>query len=300
MKQQGALFFQEPPYMCMPKTALIILSAVLFSGCLQMLAVRSVGGIMDYGFEAFNEEGDLQLAREALASNLKLLEALIKADPENKKVLLLASQGYSAYALAFVEDDSIERARSLYMRARDYGMRILHQNSQVHQAGAELDAFRKALTTLSKDDVPAVFWAAFGWGSYINVSRTAPSALADLPVVNAMMDFVLEKDPQYYYGGAHLFRASILASTPAVLGGKPELARQHFEQALSINGGKFLMSYVYYAKTYAVQTQDEELFASLLKKVEDASLDVLPEARLSNAVAKRKAALLLQKMVELF
>jgi len=284
----------------MHKTLLIILSAVLLSGCLQALAVRSVGGIMDYGFEAFNEEGDLQLAREALASNLKLLEALIKAEPENRRLLLLASQGYSAYTLAFVEDDSIERARGLYWRARDYGMRILNQNSQVREAGIELGSFRKALTTLSKDDIPAVFWAAFGWGSYINVSRSEPSALADLPAVNAMMDFVLEKDPEYYYGGAHLFRGSILASTPAVLGGKPELARQHFEQALSINEGKFLMSYVYYAKTYAVQVQDPEFFASLLKKVEDASLDVLPEARLSNAVAKRKASLLRQKMVELF
>jgi hypothetical protein len=49
-----------------------------------------------------------------------------------------------------------------------------------------------------------------------------------------------------------------------------------------------------------VQQQDQELFESLLKKVDEASLDVLPEARLSNAVAKRKALLLRQKVNDLF
>jgi hypothetical protein len=60
------------------------------------------------------------------------------------------------------------------------------------------------------------------------------------------------------------------------------------------------MTYVYYAKTYAVQQQDQELFESLLKKVDEASLDVLPEARLANAAAKKKARLLLARVNDLF
>lgn len=285
----------------MKQTISIIAILLFFQGCIQTIAIRSMGGIMDYGFEAFNEEPDLQLAQEALGSNLKLLEALIKADPGNEKILLLASQGYSAYALAFAEDDSVERARVFYLRGRDYAVRVLSENPTLKKGlDGDLGSFRAALKTLSKDDVPAVFWAAFGWGSYINITRTEVGALADLPMVNAMMEFVLQHDSGYYYGGAHLFLGAIDGSYPPMLGGSPTRAKEHFEKAISLNGGKFLMTYVYYARTYAIQTLDQELFESLLKKVEDTSIDVLPEARLANAVAKRKAILLREKMVEIF
>jgi hypothetical protein len=285
----------------MNKILVLLGSLILFQGCVTTLAIRTMGGIMDYGFEVFNEEGDLELAHEALGSNLKLLEALIKGDPENKKLLLLASQGYSAYALAFAEDDSVERARDFYLRGRDFGMRILAQKSALREAvGKDLETFRAALQTLSKEDVPAVFWTAFGWGSYINITRTDVEAFADLPKVTAMMEFVLQHDPTFYYGGAYLFFGSIEGSVPKTLGGKPEKSKEDFERALAISGGKFLLTSVYYAKVYAVQQQDQQLFESLLKKVEHASLDELPEARFANAVAKRKARLLLARVNDLF
>ena len=285
----------------MNKTLMIVLSAVLLSGCVQTLAIRTMGGIMNYGLEAFNEEGDLRLAEESLGSNLKLVEALIKGDPENKKLLLMASQGYNAYALAFAEDDSVERARLFYLRGRDYGKRILIQNPAMKEAfDKDFDAFRGALGTFSAEDVPAVFWTAFGWGSYINITRADVGAVADLPKVIAMMDFVRQNNPSYYFGGSYLFLGSIEGSTPMALGGKPEKSKEYFERALGVNGGKFLMTYVYYAKTYAVQQQDEALFESLLKNVDDASLDILPEARLPNAVAKKKAKLLHERLNELF
>jgi hypothetical protein len=260
-----------------------------------------MAGIMDYGFEAFNEESDTQLAKEGLGSNLKLIEALIKGDPENEKLLIYASQGYNAYALSFVEDDSVERARPLYLRGRDYALRILMQKSGFKSGmNGDLESFQKAVSSLTKEDVPAVFWTAFGWGSYINMSRTDPGALAELPRAEALMDFVRRTDSSYYYGGAHLFLGTIEGTMPAVLGGRPEKAKQYFETSLSIGGGKFLMTYVYYAKTYAVQVQDQQLFESLLAKVIDAPADILPSAKFPNAVAKQKARRLLAKANELF
>ncbi len=284
----------------MKKLALLV-SALLLQGCIQTMAIRTMGGIMDYGLEAFNEEGDLRLAEGALASNLKLVEALIKGDPQNTKLLLMASQGFSAYALAFAEDDSIERAGVFYLRARDYAMRVLTQNRKISKAlDKDLAAFQGALATLTKDDVPAVFWTAFGWGSYINITRSDVGVVADLPKVIAMMEFVRQTEPTFYHGGPYLILGSIEGSMPQVLGGKPEKAKEYFERAIAVNGGKFLLTYVYYAKTYAVQTQNQELFESLLKKVDDASPDILPEARLSNAIAKKKARLLRDHVNDLF
>ncbi len=285
----------------MKKLLVILCLALLLPGCVQTLAIRTVGGIMDYGLEAFNEEGDLQLAQEALGANLKLIEALLKGDPDNEKLLLLATQGYSAYALAFAEDVDPVRAHAFYARARDYGLRILNQKPEFRSAlGSNLDAFRASLAVFSQDEVPQVFWTAFAWGAYVNTGRADIAAVADLPRVNALMDFVLRHDSTYYYGGAHLYFGTIEGSTPTMLGGKPAKAREHFETCLRINEGKFLMTHVYYASTYAVQVQDRELFESLLKTVLDAPADILPEVRLPNAVAKWKAERWLSQIDELF
>ena len=87
---------------------------------------------------------------------------------------------------------------------------------------------------------------------------------------------------------------------PPALGGKPEKAKDYFERCLAINKGKFLMTQVFYAKSYAVQVQDQELYESLLKKVIEAPSDILPSATFPNAVAKQKARRLLAKSNELF
>lgn len=284
------------------RTFILIIFSVLTTGCsVQQIVVKSMGGIMDNAFEVLNEEQDLNLAEKSIASNLKLLEAMVKTDPENKRLLLLTSMGYSSYTLGFVEDENPETARLFYKRAKDYGIRILNSNKNFANAkNGNLENFTTSLLSFSKDDLPAVFWTAVSWGSYVSLSLTDPDALADLPKVEAMMKYITEKDPNYFYGGAYFFLGTLYGSRPKILGGNSEESKKNFEKCLSINNGKFLMTYVYYARTYAVQMQDQELFNELLDKVDEASIDILPEARLSNAIAKKKATHLRNLINELF
>ncbi len=60
------------------------------------------------------------------------------------------------------------------------------------------------------------------------------------------------------------------------------------------------MTYVYYARSVAVQTQDVALFDSLLTRVLQAPPDTLAGARLANQVARKKAEMLLGRKEELF
>jgi hypothetical protein len=115
-----------------------------------------------------------------------------------------------------------------------------------------------------------------------------------------MMEFVARTDSSYYYGGADLFLGTLFGSRPKILGGNLAKARFHFERALRTNRGEFLMTYVYFARSVAVQSLDETLFDELLAKVEAASPDLLPKARLANMVAKKKAQLLLARKPDLF
>ena len=282
-------------------TLALFVPVFLFAGCIQTLAVSTVGNIAYDGFSAITEEGDLQFAEKALPGNIKLLEVMLKSDPENKHLLTLISQGYSSYALAYLEDSLQDRARDFYMRGRDYGLRMLRQDAEVARAlDGTIDDLKAVLAKRDKDLVPAAFWTAFGWGSYIYLSLDNMDAIGDLPRAEALMEFVAKHDSTYYYGGAHVFLGTLFGARPRMLGGNPERSKAHFETALRLNGGKFLMTYVYYARSYAVQTQDEALFSELLAKVDSASLDILPAFRLANAIAKQKARLLMSRRSDLF
>jgi len=265
------------------------------------MAIRSTGSILDYSFEALLEEEDLQLGEQAAAGNLKILEGLIKGDPHNPHLLILASRGFFSYALAFVEDIDSDRAGNLYRRAVKYGDRALEERYSLSLLSIQsLDRFKSIIDKFDTDDLEAMFWTATSWSSWINLNLNNPAALADLPKVEVLMLKILELDETFYYGGANLFFGVYYGSRPPPLGGDPGKARNYFERCIKISGGNFLMHYVYYARYYAVQTQNQDLFSELLEKVVNASLDILPEQRLVNAVAKKKAAKLLSEKENLF
>lgn len=266
------------------------------------VAVNATTNIVDYGLGAIFEESDLTFAEQAIPGNLTLLEALYRAkDKDDDHLAFLLTEGYTGYTLGFVEDTDPERAKVLYARARDYGLRSLKKNKAFAEAFDQGPAaFAKALDGFSKSDVPMIFWTANAWGNLINVSISDPAVLGDLPKVNAMMAFVLKNDETYFYGSAHLYFAAILATTPKNLGGKPDSARYHFEQCFRIADNKFVLPHLYMAKSYCVQMQDRALFEQLITTIDTTSIEALPEQRLVNAIAKRKAKKLSEKIDELF
>jgi hypothetical protein len=288
------------------------------SGCgpfLKRTTVATATEIFQDGQTVFFREGDLQLAQQALASNLKLLEVFIQTSPDNEDLLLQASQGFGAYAFAFVEDKIAEyyndpqrarvqreRARRLYLRGRDYGLRALalrHKPLAAAQT-ADLSTFRERLHPLRKEDVPALFWAAYGWGGAINWSRNDPVMIADVPQVVAMMRRVLELNEAYFFAGPHLFFGVYYTARSPALGGDPARAKYHLDRALHLTRGKSLLVHLFIADPYAIQIQDRSLFEKELRLILNAQDDLAPDQRLMNQVAKVRAQLLLERMNELF
>jgi hypothetical protein len=147
------------------------------------------------------------------------------------------------------------------------------------------------------DDEPrfALFWTGFSWGGLANFSKDSPDSIVEIPRIEALMKRVKELDDNYYYGGPHLFLGALYASRSKMLGGQPEEAQKEFESAIAESHGKFLMAKVLYAQYYGVQTQNRGLFESSLKEVVAADAAALPEQRLANELAKRRADMLLRK-----
>ena len=291
------------------------------SGCsLKKMSIRQMTGMLPEGTVAFEEETDYAFARESLGGQLKFLETLHRNDPTNARLRVMLAQGYASYAFLFLEEDAqaLEldnpdaaevanaRAREFYRRAKEYTLGELHRRKGFEEAIAQgvgddgLAALREHLKAYDVDDVPLLFWTAYAWGSYVNLARDDVESLADAPRADAIMGRVLELDPGFYNSGPHLYFALLNSAKPAALGGKPDEALKHFEAAAKLNGGKFLLTDTFWARAYAVQVQDRDLYQKKLQGVLDAPDDLYPRQALANALAKRKAARYLKNIDEYF
>jgi hypothetical protein len=118
--------------------------------------------------------------------------------------------------------------------------------------------------------------------------------------VEALLERVLQLDPGYYYGGAHLFKAILLSARPEQFGGNLKKAEEHFQKARAYGEGKFFLADVYYAQYYARQTLNRDLFVSTLQRVLATPAGIDPDLTLANTLAQRKAKKLMSQVDEFF
>jgi hypothetical protein len=266
----------------------------------QMVARASLP-LLESGSIAMNRETDLELARDAIPANLKLIEGLIQELPDNAALRLQAAQGFYGYAYGFVEDEDGARAARLYERGLRHALQALVlAGFQGDLNALSPDALKQRLHGLGRDAVPALFWTASCWAKWIDMNRNDPARLAELGKAAALMQRVLELDDTYYYGGAHLFFGVYYGSRSPTLGGDFQRAAAEFDKARAINHGKLLLVDLLQAQYLARQALDRRQFHQLLAAVVQARPDLYPEMALANAIAQRKARALLAKEEEWF
>ncbi|MFH1568272.1 MAG: TRAP transporter TatT component family protein [Gemmatimonadota bacterium] len=263
-----------------------------FAGC-SSLRLAAAGPLIRDVTTASSKHPDVDLVTAAAPAFLLLLEGLLEGSPDNPGLLVAAAQSYTMYG-ALVELEDPERARLLYARGRDFGQRALARRKGVGPLlQAPYSRFAHITDRLEDEDLPAVFWAASSWGAWIASSPGSMAALAQLPRVVLLMEWVLARDESYYYASPHVFLGVYHAAVPPALGGDPESSRQHFERARELSEGKSLMVNVQMARFYARQIFDRDLYEVLLRQVLAAPADAVPELVLQNRVAQQMARQLL-------
>lgn len=274
-----------------PIILIILLPAWFLTGCVR-LALWSSPSLIPNLTQAVFEECDPDLARQSLPADLKLMEGLLKSDPENNQLLTALCMGFTGYAMLFVEEENPERASQFYLRARDYGLKALGLlNKKI---------ILSRLMTVQEKDIEALFWTTMSWNAWINLNLDKPAALAQLTIAQAFLERVLDMKPDFFHGAAYVLMGSILAARPALLGGDEARARECFEKAIDLSHGTFFLAHFYFARYYAVRVQDRGLFFKLIKDVENTSPDELKEACLINAVMQQKTKRLKEMVDELF
>ena len=92
--------------MRLPNLLLLTSLCLTVSNCsLRSMAVQQMGELIVTGIPAFEKDDDIELVKQALPANIKLLEVMLESDPENIKIQTLLSQMYASYTFAFVESE---------------------------------------------------------------------------------------------------------------------------------------------------------------------------------------------------
>lgn len=266
----------------------------------QMVARTSVS-IMDGNVDAMNRESDMVLAEAAIPANLKLIEGLIAEDPKNPELLALAAQGFYGYAFGFVELSDPQRAAALYARGYAYGVRGLRTfGLDIDLAIASPDAIDAAVAGMRAAAVPALFWTASCQAKQIDLGRSDPGRIAQLASTERLMARVRELQPDYYFGGVHLFYGVYYGGRAPMLGGDFARAEQNFIRANAVTGGKLLMIDVLQAEYLERQRLDQQRFHELLQRVVTDPVGSFPEMALANQIARERARHLLAHEADWF
>ncbi len=294
-------------------TIVAVFSLVLTGCSIRKIAIKNLGDALAESGTTYASDNDPELIRGALPFSLKLIESILAESPQHRGLLLAASSGFTQYAYAFVRQDADEmeevdfarasemrlRARNLFLRARDYGLRGLETSYPNFPAALNKDPIA-AVKTVGRNNVPLLFWTAASWGMAITLSKDEPDLIIDQPLVEALIDRALELDEDFNEGALHSFLIVYEPVRRGVEGDPLERSRRHFERAMELSAGFQAGPLVSMAENVCIAEQNHEEFKSLLEKALAIDVDRKPEYRLENLVYQRRARWLLSRIDELF
>jgi len=283
-------------------------------GCsVKRMAINKLGNALAGGGSTFTSDEDPELVRDALPFSLKLIESLLAESPRHRGLLFAAASGFTPYAYAFVQEEADEiedhdleraralriRARRLYLRARDYGIRGLEVAHPSFGGELRRDA-KAAVRVTAKNDVPLLYWTAASWGAAISLSKDNPDLVADQGIVEALIDRALVLDEKFDSGAIHSFLITYETSRNGAQGDFAARSRKHFDRAMELSESHQAGPLVSLAENVSLQKQNRAEFETLLKRALAIDVNAKPEYRLANLIMQRRARWLLQRTDELF
>ena len=215
------------------------------------------------------------------------------------------------------------RATKMYTRCMNYGLELLDRRWTRAMSG-KLDELRTVARAAGAGDREGLLWLALGLTSMINMNVDDVAMVSYLPYAQFLLErlVVMDGDAAVILGGddpaaraalgrklgdvrgapkdpvrralPHLALGMMLTSRGTEVGGNPERGRRHFQRAIELTGGKFLLARVMLARGYARVTQNRALFRDTLSEVLRTDPAVWPDQRLANEIAHRRAHRYLQ------
>ncbi|WP_319409806.1 TRAP transporter TatT component family protein [uncultured Desulfosarcina sp.] len=297
-----------------------VIAAIMVACSPRTLIVRQMTDMVDVGITAFERDSDLDLVERAIPAHIKLLEAMLANSPDDRRLITLLSRLYGSYGFGFVET-RLETAlfvppsqgaaepdiaslkgqlNRTYEKGMEYALDALDKRVPgVRPAFAKVATIAPYLEQMDKDDAAPLFWYGFNLGAWVNRNLDSIRAVSRAHVARKVMERVIELDPAYNHGGAHLFLLAYFGSRPPMMGGSQENALDHYHRLKQIAGNDYLLGDLFYGRFCLQQQQDREGFVDLMQRIIDhpaADNDMA----LYNAIAERRAGIYLGAVDTLF
>jgi len=240
---------------------------------------------------------DVETVREAIPAYLIMIDSFLRGSPDDPALLMAASSLNGAFAI-FTDEN---RTRLLTTKSLEYAFKAacVSKRGMCGMQTVNFESLKTQIDQLGVKDVPVAYTAAVAWTSWIQANSDDWNAIAQLSRVKYLMNRVIELDETWDNGGPHLYMGGLETVLPAAMGGNPELGRAHFERAIELGQGRFLMAKVVFAENYAKLVFDKTLHDQLLQDVIDAD-PVADGMTLINLVAQQRAKELLAESDDYF
>ena len=244
---------------------------------------------------------DFEAAKDASYGAMGTLEGLHLLVPDNEDGLVLLTRAWAGISFAFMDDEREEaldkkneqlalyheaRARSGFKRARFYGEELvaLHADGfKAAQRNADtLRAFLRQNYT-DEEQTEGLLWLAFSIVGRVAFDMDNPETVSELWIGVEILEHVVSLKPDIEYGTAYTMLGAARAGLK-----EWDAAKQYFEKALQIGGGRVLTAHVTMAQRYYCPKRDKKHYFESLNTALAAG-DSMPEQRLSNVLAKRRA-----------
>ncbi len=269
------------------------------------LAADSTAELFGRAAAGIEPHWDYELIGKSFPASIIQLEGLLRIVPDNEVIGLSLVAAYVGYGTGWIEDrveiadieddweeaeDLRRRALVMYNRSWDLSKHFLRNRDPGFD-----DALKGGVDTLQtwvdtalvdKKDAAILLWAGASLGARINMGMEDMDTVADLPLAKVILERSVTLDPDFMFMIGKMTMGVLAASEfPPDM----DRAKLILDDVLEKTERRNLMVQMSMARYYAVAMGDHKLFRELLQEVVDAG-DVLPEARLSNAIARRRAA----------
>jgi hypothetical protein len=225
--------------------------------------------------------------------------------PKNEDGLFLLTKAWCGvgqafvlddYELALEQDDELDaeyhrlRARAAFLRAKIYGLQLVDLRAPgFAQSSTKQDRLRAWLQQnyTEPELAPELLWLGIAWLSHVSVDTENSATISELWIGVELVEHVTRLDETVDYGMAHTILGGYHARS-VIAEAELQESRAHFDRALAISGGRYLPVQLTLATRYYCVKQDKQIYERVLKQILAAE-DPLPQARLANVIAKRRA-----------
>lgn len=191
--------------------------------------------------------------------------------------------------------------KELFLRTYEKGFQYAERGMKARYPAIEqrLDAgvdLKDAAQLVDKPGIGLLYWYATNLGKWGN-AQDITVVLTYKDRIYAIMEQVLNLDPNFFYGAADRYFGAYYAIAPSFAGGDLDMSWKHFEATRKIEPN-YLATYNLIAEFYAPKRQDLKLFNEMIERVRNADVNAIPALAPEATIEKKKAELLAKRQAD--